>query len=169
MLDTTLWLAQSLLALFFLAAGLPKLIGRGLDRWVGFGDLPRALVVLIGLCEVAGAIALVAPMAAGHGAWTAPLAAIGIAVVALMASGFHLRQQEWLPATETALWASLAGSVAVGRWDEIATAPSVPAEVLVPVVAALVVAIGANLVVLFRQPSPVDAGEAVEPQTSARS
>jgi hypothetical protein len=40
MLDTTLWIAQSFLALFFLAAGVPKVAGRGFDRWVGFDDLP---------------------------------------------------------------------------------------------------------------------------------
>jgi hypothetical protein len=154
MLNTTLWLAQGFLALFFLAAGIPKLVGRGLDRWIGFSDLPRPLVVLIGTCEVAAAIALVVPMAAGHGEWTTPLAALGIAVVTLMASGFHVRQQEWLPATETALWASLAGSVAIGRWHEIATAPSVPVDALVPVTAVLVVAIVVNLVVLLRQPAP---------------
>ena len=158
MLDITLWLAQAFLALFFLAAGIPKLVGRGLDRWIGFSDLPRPLVVLIGTCEVAATIALVAPVAAGHDQWATPLAAIGIAIVTLMASGFHVRQQEWLPATETTLWASLAATVAIGRWHELATAPSVPINTLVPVVAVLVVAIVANLVVLFRQPAPARAG-----------
>jgi hypothetical protein len=172
MLDITLWLAQGFLSLFFLAAGIPKLVGRGLDRWIGFSDLPRPLVVLIGATEVAAAIALVTPMTAGHGQWTTPLAAIGIAVVTLMASGFHLRQQEWLPASETALWASLAASVAIGRWQELTTAPSVPADSLVPVVAGLGVAVIANLIVLFRRPAPVvahDVPEARMPAAQPRS
>ena len=54
-------------------------------------------------------------MAADYGQWTTPLAAIGLATVSLMASGFHIREGEWLPTVETALWASLAASIAIGR------------------------------------------------------
>jgi len=155
--DTTIWIAQSFLALFFFAAGVPKVIGRGIDRWVGFDDLPRPLVVVIGVCEVAAAVALVAPMVADDGEWTTLLAAIGLAAVSLMASGFHIREGEWLPAVETALWASLAASIAIGRWDEMSTGPSISVDVLVPVVAVLVPAIIVNLVLLFRQPIQPDA------------
>ncbi|MDT2007073.1 hypothetical protein FXW78_25575 [Rhodococcus opacus] len=167
MLDTTLWIAQSFLALFFFAAGVPKVIGRGIDRWVGFDDLPRPLVVVIGVSEVAAAVALVAPMVADHGQWTTPLAAIGLATVSLMASGFHIREGEWLPAVETALWASLAASIAIGRWDELSTGPSISVDVLVPVVAVLVPAIIVNLVLLFRRPIPPDPANR-KPLVSAR-
>ena len=44
MLTTTLWAAQAVLALFFLFAALPKIAGRGIDRWAGFDDLPRSIV-----------------------------------------------------------------------------------------------------------------------------
>jgi len=152
MLATTLWISQGFLALFFFAAGLPKLVGRGLDRWVGFDDVPRLLVIVIGVCEVAAAVALVVPMTAGRAEWTTPLAAIGLAVVSLMASGFHVRAGEWLPAVETALWASLAASVAVGRWPEMATGPSLSVDVLTPIMAVLVAAIIGNLILLFRRP-----------------
>jgi len=156
MLETTLWIAQSFLALFFFAAGVPKVIGRGIDRWVGFDDLPRPLVVVIGICEVTAALALVVPMVADSGEWTTPLAAMGLTAVSMMASGFHIREGEWLPAAETALWSSLAASIAIGRWDEMSTGPSIPIDVLVPVVAVLVPAIIINLVLLFRQPVPPD-------------
>lgn len=156
MLDTTLWSAQIFLALFFFAAGLPKVAGRGLDRWVGFDAIPRPMTVGIGVAEVAAAVGLVVPMLVDELQWTTPLAALGLAAIILPASGFHLRAQEWLPALETALWASLAGSIAIGRWDEMSTAPSVSAEVLVPVIGCLVVAVIANLVILFRQPVPSD-------------
>lgn len=152
MLDTTLWIAQCLLATFFAAAGLPKLLARGLDRWTGFEDLPRPLVVVIGVSEVVGGVALVVPMAVHRGTWTTPLAALGLAVVVLMASGFHIRAAEWLPALETALWASLAGSVAVGRRDELSSGPSISPDLLIVAVAVLVPAIAATLVLLFRQP-----------------
>src|SRR5205085_2322502 len=124
-----------------LAAGAPKVLGRGLERWVGFSDLPRPLVLVTGVGEVVAAVALVAPMLAGTAEWTTPLAAIGLAVVTFMASGFHVRAAEWLPSVETALWAALSTSVAIGRWGELSTGPSLPASLLVPVTAVLMLAI----------------------------
>ncbi|MHA6628778.1 DoxX family protein [Pseudonocardia sichuanensis] len=149
MLDLTLWVAQGLLALFFLAAGLPKVVGRGLDRWDGFDDIPRGLTVVIGVSEVAGALALVLPSLLGALGWTTPLAAIGIAVVSLMAAGFHVRACEWVCVAETALLAALAGAVTVGRGG---VAPAVPPGVLVAAVALLVPAIVVVLVLLARRP-----------------
>lgn len=159
MLDTSLWIAQGFLALFFLAAGIPKVVGKGIDRWVGFDDVPRVLTIIIGLSEVSGAAALAVPMLIENFEWMTPLAAVGIAVISLMASGFHIRAREGLPAVETALWASLATSIAIGRWGETSTGPSISADALVPIVAALVPTIVAILVLLARRP--------VEPQQLA--
>lgn len=153
MLTTTLWAAQAVLALFFLFAGLPKIVGRGIDRWTGFDDVPRPLTVLIGIAEVAAPVALVLPMLLGQFEWTTPLAAAGLAIVTLMASGFHVRAGEWLPALETALWAALAGAVAVGRWGLLGTGPALAAELLVPVIGVLVVALVVNIVAIFRTPA----------------
>lgn len=152
MIDIALWIAQAFLALFFLAAGLPKVIGRGIDRWIGFDDVPRALTIVIGVSEVAGAVALVLSPLLGAFEWMGPLCAVGIAVISLMASGFHIRASEWLPAVETALWAALAGSVAFGRRGAIATGPSVPSAALVVTITLLVPAIVLILVLLARRP-----------------
>jgi len=157
MLTTTLWAAQIVLALFFLFAGLPKILGRGIDRWTGFEDVPRPLTILIGIAEVAAPVALVLPMLLGGLEWTTPLAAAGLAMVTLMASGFHVRAGEWLPALETALWAMLAGAVAIGRWDLLANGPSLGADLLVPVIGVLVVALVVNIVAIFRTPAATPA------------
>ncbi|MGW5257643.1 DoxX family protein [Streptomyces sp. NPDC004012] len=154
MFDVTAGMAQGFLALFFLAAGLPKVIGRGIDRWVGFYDLPRGLTIVIGAAEVVAAVGLVGPQMLGHAQWTTPLAGIGIAVVSLMASGFHIREGEWLAALETALWASLAGSVTLSRWGLLSTGPSVSKNLLVPVLLLLLPGIVVNLVVLTRKTAP---------------
>ncbi|MGH3347753.1 MAG: DoxX family protein [Nocardioides sp.] len=167
MFDATVWLAQGFLGLFFLAAGAPKVIGRGIDRWIGFADLPRPLTILIGVSEVSAAIAIVVPMLIGDYQWLTVLAALGLAAVSLMASGFHIRAArsiggvESLCAVETALWASLAATVAVGRWDELSTAPSVPADLLVPVIGVLIVAVTINLVVVARRPVQTTADRSV--------
>src|SRR5213080_2435981 len=100
-LNLVLWSVQGFLALFFIAAGAPKLIGRGLERWTGFSDLPRTLVVFIGFTEVLGAVGLVLPMATGIQPWLTSLAAVGLALIVLMAAGFHLRADERLNALES--------------------------------------------------------------------
>ncbi|WP_169736580.1 DoxX family protein, partial [Promicromonospora kroppenstedtii] len=61
------------------------------DRWAGFEDLPRSIVVVTGVAELVAPFALVLPMLLGILEWTTPLAAAGLAVVTLMASGFHVR------------------------------------------------------------------------------
>ena len=153
MSNLVLWGVQGFLALFFLAAGAPKLIGRGLERWTGFSDVPRPLVVVIGLTEVLGAAGLVLPMVTGVLPWLTPLAAVGLAIIVLMAAGFHLRADERLNAIEAGLWACIAGVIAVGRWDRVvATHAGAPPWVVVAALGLLVPAVIINLVVLFSRP-----------------
>ncbi len=152
-LNVVLWSVQGFLALFFLAAGAPKLIGRGLERWTGFSEVPRPLVVFIGVTEVLGAAGLVVPMVTGIAPWLTPLAALGLAIIVLMATGFHLRADERINALETGLWASIAGVIALGRWDLLVASRSYVAPwVLVAAVGVLVPAVIINLIVLFRRP-----------------
>ena len=139
------------LGLFFLVAGAPKLIGRGIERWTGFSDLPRPQVVFIGFAEVLGA-GLVLPMTTGVLPWLTPLAAIGLAIIVLMAAGFHLRADERLNALETGLWASIAAVVAIGRWDLVAARVEVPPWVLGAALGLLVPAAIVNVIVLFEHP-----------------
>ena len=114
-LNIVLWSVQGFLALFFLAAGAPKIFGRGIDKWTGFSDLPRSQVVFIGFAEVLGAVGLVLPMATGVLPWLTPLAAVGLAIIVLIATGFHMRADERLNAVETGVWAGIAAAVAIGR------------------------------------------------------
>ncbi|MFC8797865.1 DoxX family protein [Promicromonospora sp. NPDC057138] len=167
MLTTTLWAAQTILALFFLFAGLPKILGRGIERWTGFDDVPRPLTILIGIAEVAASAAIVLPLMLGVAEWVTPFAAIGLAAVTLMASGFHVRAAEWLPALETAMWAALAGAVAVGRWDLVSAGPSLAPDLLVPVIGVLVVALIVNIVAIFRTPVPTSAAASASAPASA--
>ena len=151
-LNLVLWSVQGFLALFFLAAGVPKLIGRGLERWTGFSDLARPLVVFIGVTEVLGAPGLVLPMATNILPWMTPLAAVGLAIIVLMAAGFHLRADERLEALETGLWASLAALVAIGRWDLLASRADLPPWVLVAALGLLVPSVILNAIVLLKRP-----------------
>jgi len=153
LLNAVLWGVQGFLALFFLAASIPKLTGRGIERWTGFADLPHAEVMFIGVMEVLGAAGLVLPMATGVFPWLTPLAAIGLAVNVLMASGFHLRADERLHATETTLWAAIAGLVAVGRWPLATSHVAIPAPLIVTALAVLMPAAIINVIILLRRPA----------------
>src|SRR5258708_39521649 len=101
--------------MFFLAAGAPKLIGRGLERWTGFSEVPRTLVVFIGVTEGLGAAGLVVPMVTGIAPWLTPLAALGLAIIVLMATGFHLPAGDRINRPETGLCACIAVVSALGR------------------------------------------------------
>src|SRR5919205_890694 len=147
-LNSVLWSVQGFLALFFLAAGTPKILGRGIEKWSGFSDLPRSQVVFIGFAEVLGAAGLVLPMATGVLPWLTPLAAVGLAIIVLMATGFHLRADERLNALETGLWAGIAAAVAIGRWDLAAARVDVPPWVLGVALGLLVPAAIVNVIVL---------------------
>src|SRR5829696_10002588 len=120
-LNIVLWSVQGFLAVFFFASGAPKISGRGIEKWTGFSDLPRSQVVFIGFAEVLGAAGLVLPMATGVLPWLTPLAALGLAINVLMATGFHIRADERLNAVETGLWAAIAATVAIGRWELVSS------------------------------------------------
>jgi hypothetical protein len=151
-LNLVLWGVQGFLALFFLAAGAPKLLGRGIERWTGFSELSRPQVVFIGCMEVLGAAGLVLPMATGILPWLTPLAAVGLAIIVLMAAGFHMRAGERLEAFETGLWASIATVVAIGRWDLVASRADIPPWVLVAGLGVLVPSATVTIIVLVRRP-----------------
>jgi hypothetical protein len=151
--DIVLGIAQAVLGLFFLFAGLPKILGRGLSRWIGFDAVPRAMTIAIGIAEVAaGAALLIAPLT-GWVLWSVPLAALGIAAVSLSASGFHVRAREWLPALETAMWAALGTTIAVARWHLLGAAPLAPTAVPGVLACVLVPALAVNLTLLLRAPA----------------
>jgi hypothetical protein len=151
-LNVVLWSVQGFLALFFLAAGAPKVVGRGIERWTGFAALPRSQVVFIGVAEVLGAAGLVLPMATGVLPWLTPLAAVGLAVIVLLATGFHVRADERLNAVETALWAGIAVAVAIGRWALVGAGAAVSPWILVAVLGLLVPVAIINVIVLAKRP-----------------
>lgn len=151
-LNIVLWSVQGFLALFFLAAGAPKLIGRGIERWTGFSDLDRPLVVFIGISEILGAVGLVLPMATRVLPWLTPLAAAGLGIIVLMAAGFHLRANERLEAFETGLWASIAMVIAIGRWDLVGSRAEVSPSVMVAILGLLVPCVIINVIILLKRP-----------------
>ncbi|MFU0506337.1 DoxX family protein [Pseudaminobacter sp. NGMCC 1.201702] len=87
-----LWAAQLVLALVFGSAGVMKLfmpietLGTSLN-WVTHS--PALLVRFIGFVELAGAIGMILPAATRILPWLTPLAALGFAVIQVLAIGVH--------------------------------------------------------------------------------
>ncbi|MFI5897028.1 DoxX family protein [Actinoplanes sp. NPDC051513] len=162
-LNVVLWSAQGFLALFFLAGGAPKVLGRGLDNWVGFAGLPRAEVILIGVTEVLAAAGLVLPGATGILPGLTPLAALGLAVISLMAAGFHVRANEFLNVLETSLLACIGAAIVIGRWDLITSSPDFSPWTLVVALCLLVPAAIVNVIVLYSGTRP----QSAQPQASS--
>lgn len=96
-MNIVLWIIQGLLALAFLMAGFMKAFSpvANLEKrmaWVK--ATPDALVRFIGVAEILGAIGLIVPAITGIATWLTVAAAGGLALVMLLASGFHASRHE---------------------------------------------------------------------------
>jgi putative oxidoreductase len=96
-MNIALWVIQVLLALAFLAAGVPKAtqpIPALATRITWAKDMPEPLVRFIGVAEILGALGLILPALTGILPWLTIAAAIGLAIVMVAAIIFHLARGE---------------------------------------------------------------------------
>ena len=125
-LHVTLWMAQLLLALAFGMAGIMKSTQPVAELAVAMswtGDVPAALVRFIGASELAAALGLVLPAATRIRPLLTPLAAIGLAMVMVLASLFHISRGEWFALPLNLVLGSLAAFVAWGRLRKVPIFP----------------------------------------------
>jgi len=122
-MNITIWIFQALLALVFLMAGFMKTF-RSLDAlaermsWVK--RVPSALVRLLGIVELLGAIGLILPVLTHILPWLTALAAIGLALIMVGAIVFHALRRELSGTGVTVIILILTVFVAYGRWMPIA-------------------------------------------------
>jgi uncharacterized membrane protein YphA (DoxX/SURF4 family) len=93
--NVLLWILQVVLAALFLFAGGMKLV-LPIEAMKGPVELPGLFLRFIGICEVLGAVGLIAPWATHIRPGLTPLAAVGLVVIMIGAT------------TITGLWMSLA-------------------------------------------------------------
>lgn len=114
-----LWIIQIVLALAFIAAGAMKAfqpydtMARRMP-WVE--DYSPGTVRGIGALEILGGLGLVIPGIIGVFPILVPLAAIGLAVIMVLASLHHMRRQETGPMGFTLVLLALLILVAFGRF-----------------------------------------------------
>jgi uncharacterized membrane protein YphA (DoxX/SURF4 family) len=118
-LHIALWVAQVLLAAMFLMSGFMKL-AQPIDQlskmlpWAA--QVPEALVRFIGTAEVLGALGLILPSLLRIKPQLTAWAAIGIAVIMLLATFFHISRGENGAIGMNIVIALLAAFIAWGRF-----------------------------------------------------
>ena len=125
-LNVTLWVVQVLLAGMFLMSGLMKL-SQPIDAlasslpWTT--SVPALLVRFIGAAEFAGALGLLIPSLTRIKPRLTVLAALGLVLVMLLASGFHVTRGEYAMLPMNLVLGALAAFVAWGRAKAAPIAP----------------------------------------------
>lgn len=123
-MNTALWIVQGLLAAFFAAGGVVKLVrppkrlyDQGLT-WVE--DFSPFSVKAIGALEIAAALGLVLPAVTGIAPVLVPLAAVGLVLLMIGASAVHVRRGEVPFIAVNAALLAAAAVVAWGRFGPYA-------------------------------------------------
>ena len=119
-MNIALWTIQGILSVLFLMAGGMKLLAYEKykesteKKSGGHGPgISRGLTTFIGICEVAGGLGLILPMATGIAPPLTTLAALGLGTIMVLATIHHLRRKE--PPFVTIGLLVLAAFVVAGR------------------------------------------------------
>ena len=117
-MNLALWIVQILLALAFGLAGIMKAtrpVETMVARMAWAADYSPRTIKLIGVVEILGALGLILPQLTGIAPILTPLAAIGLAIVMVLAIGVHLRRREYPVILFNVILLALSVFVAWGR------------------------------------------------------
>ena len=114
--NTALWIVQGVLAALFLLAGGSKLVMTA-EQMAAPGpiQLPVIFVRFIGVCELLGAIGMIAPGVTGIRPGLTPLAAAGLVIIMCGATVINIMNGMAAFAIPTAVLGLLAAYVVYGR------------------------------------------------------
>jgi uncharacterized membrane protein YphA (DoxX/SURF4 family) len=117
-MNIALWIVQVLLAGMFLMAGVMKAFqyerAKASLPWVK--DVPRPLTTFIGISELLGGLGLLLPAITGILPWLTPLAGAGLALIMILAIGFHASRREGQAIAFNSVLLALAVFVVYGRF-----------------------------------------------------
>ena len=117
--DTTLWIAQAVLAFVFFWVGSLRALTPLLDvaaqvPWVR--DLPRQLPLhTIGFLEILFALGLLVPAMTRFSSWLTPASAVALAMFATAGATEHVLHSQWLLAGWSMLLVAASLFIAFGR------------------------------------------------------
>lgn len=119
-MNIVLWILQILVGLAFIMAGYihgfkpDQLKGQPGGQWIS--DIPDGLRLFIGISEILGGVGVILPAVTGILPWLTPLAAALLALVMLLAAGFHATRREYPGIAINTVLFALAAFVAYGRF-----------------------------------------------------
>lgn len=114
-MNIVLWVLQVLLALAFFAHGLLFLIPPPDIAAQMNASMPRWFSLFLGVAEILAAIGLILPGLTRILPWLVTWAAVGIMIVMVSATLFHLARSEWSSALITLLLLTMATYLAYMR------------------------------------------------------
>jgi hypothetical protein len=129
--NVLLWTLQVLWGVFFSFTGFGKVLAYDPDVWnhmlhnvAWFSAVPQSLFVFIGVCEFLGGVGLILPAITGVKPKLVPFAALGLTLVMIFATIFHIVRGEYsffLPMN--LLLGGVAAFIAYGRLMAMPLAP----------------------------------------------
>ena len=122
-MNVLLWVLQVLLALVFIAHGLLLLMPPAEIAAQLLMSLPRSFWVFLGVAEIAAAIGLTLPGLTRVMPFFVSWAAVGIMIVMISATGYHIVRGEYGPAATTFVLLIMATFVAYQRSRVLPIAP----------------------------------------------
>lgn len=116
-MNLVLWILQFVLGAMFIMAGATKAFAydKALASLPWVKDVSHSLVSFIGISEFLGGIGLILPAATKILPVLTPVAAMGLALVMLLATAFHLSRGEYAAVGFTLALGLAAAFVAYGR------------------------------------------------------
>ena len=132
-MKTTLWILQVLWGVSFSITGFGKILwykpalwNQALQQVPWLTAVPQDLAVFIGVAEFLGGVGLILPAITGVKPKLTPWAAIGLALVMVLAAGFHIARGEYIFVPLNLVLAAVAAFIAYGR---LVVKPIAPASV----------------------------------------
>jgi hypothetical protein len=119
-MNIVLWILQIVLGLKFVSVAYTHGLRRdqtkmqpGMQK---MGAVARPLLTFIALCAFLGSVGLILPAATGILTWLTPVAAALLALMMLLALGFHVACRETPHTVVSLVLFALAAFVSLGRW-----------------------------------------------------
>lgn len=118
-MNQILWVIQAVLAALFLGSGIAKSVmsrdGMLATGQTGAAAMPMGFVRFVAICEIFGAVGLVAPEVCGIHPELVAFAAVGLAIIMVGAAVVHYRIHEFKPIAVNTILLLLCIVVAWGR------------------------------------------------------
>jgi uncharacterized membrane protein len=118
-MNALLWFLQILLGMYFMFLGvLHFIVPAGLPAQMGWMyELPPTLHVISGTAEILGGLGLILPGLTRIQTRLTPLAALGLALVMVLAAFYHFNRGEVQNIAFNLVLAGITGFIAYARWQ----------------------------------------------------